>query len=577
MFISGIIGKNDFEYNLNNKKNYLYRKIKTEKFSGVSYVNKKFINDKIAIETDKYIVITDGVLLNSKELMNQYKSKNIHSLIATMYIKLGEDFMKEFRGSFSGIFYDKISDKFIIFTNHVGDKRIYYYNNNNNIVFSSHLDYILSYLKNNNLEYNYDREGILYLLTQGFMLDNYTLVKDIKKLLPGQYILVEKNNFKVKEYYSLNNEELLYETEDEIIENIDKLFKQAVKRQFEKDIEYGYNHLASLSGGLDSRMTNFVAKSLGYENILNYTFSQSNYIDDKISKEIASYLNNEYIFKNLDDAKFLRLLEDVIKLNSGTSIYYGIAHSKKMLDSLNVDNYGIVHTGQLGDVILGTFFSNSKRNSKADISKFAYSKRALNMLDIDKINYLKNEEIFNFYNRGFNGALSGNLAFQENLESFSPFYDVDFMDYCLKIPVKLRKDHYIYYKWVKNKYYDAANFYYEKRKGKITTPKVIINIRFGTIRIINKVLKILGFKGIFGNDTKNAMNPFDYWYKENNYFKEFVDKYYFDNIENINIDSDILKKIKEMFEFGITTEKLQVLTLLAFNNIYFIDKNRERL
>ncbi len=231
----------------------------------------------------------------------------------------------------------------------------------------------------------------------------------------------------------------------------------------------------------------------------------------------------------------------------------------------------------MGDVILGTFFSNSKRNSKADISKFAYSKRALNMLDIDKINYLKNEEIFNFYNRGFNGALSGNLAFQENLESFSPFYDVDFMDYCLKIPVKLRKDHYIYYKWVKNKYYDAANFYYEKRKGKITTPKVIINIRFGTIRIINKVLKILGFKGIFGNDTKNAMNPFDYWYKENNYFKEFVDKYYFDNIENINIDSDILKKIKEMFEFGITTEKLQVLTLLAFNNIYFIDKNRERL
>ncbi len=59
--------------------------------------------------------------------------------------------------------------------------------------------------------------------------------------------------------------------------------------EFDKDIEYGYKHLVSLSGGLDSRMTTYVANDLGYgDSIVNLTFSKTNYVDEQTAKDIAN-------------------------------------------------------------------------------------------------------------------------------------------------------------------------------------------------------------------------------------------------------------------------------------------------
>ena len=63
-----------------------------------------------------------------------------------------------------------------------------------------------------------------------------------------------------------------------------------MKRVFEKDLEYGYKHLVALSGGLDSRMTAWVGHNMGYTNMLNYTFSQTDYLDETVPKEITDTL-----------------------------------------------------------------------------------------------------------------------------------------------------------------------------------------------------------------------------------------------------------------------------------------------
>ena len=53
--------------------------------------------------------------------------------------------------------------------------------------------------------------------------------------------------------------------------------------------------MACLSGGLDSRMTVWVAHDLGYTHQLNMTFCQSNYLDFKIAQQIATDLRHDFM------------------------------------------------------------------------------------------------------------------------------------------------------------------------------------------------------------------------------------------------------------------------------------------
>ena len=67
----------------------------------------KFLNDKVFEENDSYFILTEGVILNSVELINKYNASSFFETIINMYKQNGYGFFSEFRGSFSGIFYDK--------------------------------------------------------------------------------------------------------------------------------------------------------------------------------------------------------------------------------------------------------------------------------------------------------------------------------------------------------------------------------------------------------------------------------------------------------------------------------------
>ena len=83
---------------------------------------------------------------------------------------------------------------------------------------------------------------------------------------------------------------------------IDKTFQRALKRELDKDKEYGYRSLIDISGGMDARTISFVAKALGYKEITNICYSQMNAYERKIAEKLVRELGNDYIFKALDNA-----------------------------------------------------------------------------------------------------------------------------------------------------------------------------------------------------------------------------------------------------------------------------------
>jgi len=399
---------------------------------------KKFLKDKLFYENENFIIVLDGVILNKSLILE--KNEKWEDAIIRLYRKGGETFFSKFRGSFSGSFFDKKENKWIIFTDHIGSKHLYYFLDGNEIYVSSEIRDLYSLFKDCSIEYNLDQQAAYMLLSYGYMLDNNTLCKEIKKLEPGNFIRVQNNKIEFEKYYRLPLAAKEDDrTTEELINGLDEKFQAAIKLQFEKDLEYGYEHLVALSGGLDSRMTCFVAHQMGYENQINSTFSQSNYLDETIPKKIASDLKHEWIFKALDNGVFLKDLDEINETSGGNVLYYTLAHANSFIKFLNFHKLGIVHSGQLGDIVIGSFIKNS---DNLDLGVKAYSKRFLNHVKMKDtlVRDVEEKENLLIYRRCFNGANSGLLVYQNHTETMSPFYDIDFWEYCLSIQSSREKN-----------------------------------------------------------------------------------------------------------------------------------------
>lgn len=532
--------------------------------------NSKFYKDTCRFEDENYLLLLDGVVLNKSDLLNE-KLESWETTLIALYEQKGVDFYKVLRGSFSGFLYDKTQEIWIIFQDHIGSKTIYYSEVVTGVyMFSNQITELYKQRKILGLKEELDINAAYMLLSYGYMLEDYTLSKAIKRIQPGTYVKIEKTVRSHHIYYRINNESNVNLSEEQAIEQIDVLFRKAIKRQFDKDLEYGYKHFVALSGGLDSRMTSWVANKMGYKNQLNFTFSQSSYLDETLPKAISQDLKHEWLFKALDNGIFLYNPDEITKITGGNVLYHGLAHGLSLYKYVNFNKLGLSHSGQLGDVVFGSF--NKTLEHQVDYKPYtgAYSSKLLARVNFDDglVHKYDNAELFSMYQRGFNGANQGLLPIQQFTETVSPFYDVDVLDFAMSIPLKYRSKQRIYKKWILKKYPEAANYIWEKTGEKISAPSIYIKNKEVTIhKLMTKLLLKSGLKKA-GYNSKNNMNPIEYWMANNKELKLYLDNFfsnYIDLVEDVQLKSDCVSHYK----YGNGIEKLQVISLLSALKLFF--------
>ena len=529
---------------------------------------KKFENDKTLYDNEDYVVLIDGVILNLVSLKKEYNVNCIEKLTIILYEKFGEKFFHCFRGNFCGFFRDKRKNIDLIYTNHTGDKTIFYYQNQKDIIFASEIKHIIKFMEEKNIEYSLDERGIYCILTYAYMYDDLTNIREIKRLLPGTYLKIENEHVENLSYYELSNKEVeTNETEEKIIDNIEEKFYQAVKLQLDKNEEYGYDDIAPLSAGLDSRMTNYMIRKITNKTVYNITYSQTNQLDEKIPAQIASELKNHWLFKNLDNGLALYYIDESLDFSDGIIYYSWPSQLYDYMKLLNTNNVGIVHTGVIGDAVLGTFFKGNKKTY--DIGDGAYSKKLINkLIQIIDIKDYSNHEIGMFYNRAFNGAVLGySMTFQYYTEAMSPFMNVEFMNYCLSLPLKYRKNHNIYYKWV-SKYHSNATKY--SHNGKKIPKNDAMKITFrGKKYVLSTIPSLINNKIKSKIHKDSNMNPVQFWYDNNSVLKNKMDTYFNENIVLMNKYKELQVDMKELYKIGTAMEKTQVISVLSFMKKYF--------
>jgi len=535
---------------------------------GRSVIN-KLSQDRFFKSKDGITICFEGVNLNDK-----LKSfEDFHS----EYQKDSVKFIKNLKGSFSGIILDENIHKVFIFNDHLSTQNIFYfYDKNLGFVFSSELKAISKLFLKNKVPFSLNRDAVYMMALYGFLLDDNTYIKELKKLDYSSIIVYdyESNIFERHKYFEYSSKKIDVPI-DEAIQNINYLFQESVNTRWAKDLEYGDRHISFLSGGMDAKTNVLVAKSLGFENIRTITFGQSNSTDVAYAQKIALKENFDYFQRFLDFPNYLteNIMKNYIEPVDGLMMFHSSAHASSTIRSLDLSLYSTIHTGQLGDSLFGSF---TKPNFNFEVNKGAigYTGKVVDTTMLNKIqmlpDFLKkyqdlNYDLFNIEQRQINATLFGDKALNSIVDSVSPFMDLDLVNYCLSLPDKYKKNQILYFAWLNRYHRNILNYPWEKIQLK---PNNKFKIVYG--RYYKKYFN--GAKKYF-HLNYDSMNPYAIWIKKYPFILEALNQTLNEEIDSHYIDTELKKDLiqiynQDIFEFR---NKFAVITALLALKLHFQD------
>jgi asparagine synthase (glutamine-hydrolysing) len=194
----------------------------------------------------------NGEIYNFRELRSalegrghRFATRSDTEVILHHYIEHGPRGAVDWKGIFGAAIYDSREERLFLARDHFGIKPLYYYDDGRTVYFGSELKSILE-ASSVPRELNHDALSLFLMLR--YLPSPHTLLKGIRKLAPGHFLMADARGVREELYFTdvpEINESL---REEEILEQHLELLGQAVKRQMVADVPVGL----MLSGGVDS-------------------------------------------------------------------------------------------------------------------------------------------------------------------------------------------------------------------------------------------------------------------------------------------------------------------------------------
>lgn len=440
-------------------------------------------NQPMQTTDGRFIITYNGEVYNFKELRvqlealgYQFHSQTDTEVVLNAYVEWGNKSLTKFNGMFAFAIWDKKEKKLFVARDRYGIKPLYYCLTDKYFVFASEIKAIIA---SGLYQSQLDKEGLVeYLTFQNFFTDK-TLFKDIKMLMPGHYGYVKDGKFEKQQYWDFNFFDSLKISEQEAIEETDRLFKQAVQRQLISDVPVN----AYLSGGIDSGAITMIASQfMSHMQTFTIGFDLSSAsglelsFDERAKAEHISYLakteHYEMVLKAGDMErcmdKYVWHLEEprvgqsypnyyATKLASkfGKVVLSGVGGDElfggypwryfysdnaikfdDFIDSYYLKWQRLIPNSQLKE-LLEPIFNDVKHVWTRDIFAEVFQSTRKDKLDkVESVNYSFYLEAKTF----LHGLLvvEDKLSMAHGLETRVPFLDNDLVDFSMKLPIKMK-------------------------------------------------------------------------------------------------------------------------------------------
>jgi asparagine synthase (glutamine-hydrolysing) len=224
----------------------------------------------MATAQNQYVITYNGEVYNFQELRmelealgHQFRSLSDTEVVLYAYKEWGAKCLDKLNGHFAFAIWDKAKQELFLARDRYGTKPLYYTFAGPYFIFASEQKAILTHPA---VKREIDLEALLEYFTFQNLFTDKTLLKDIKLFPAGSWATIPLSFqhsalifHRYWTWYFCEPERPL--TESEYIEELDRLFRQAVNRQLVSDVDVG----AYLSGGMDSgSITAIAAKQLPY-------------------------------------------------------------------------------------------------------------------------------------------------------------------------------------------------------------------------------------------------------------------------------------------------------------------------
>lgn len=364
--------------------------------------------------------------------------------------------LKKINGLFSIVIDYKEKEEVILVVDRLRNLPLFYSQVENSLLISNNLNNIKDELNN----FSVDEEAFLEIsITEKFVTNNKTLIKEIKQVNAGQYIVF--NNINCEFQY------IDYFTHGEIVESdnsAETIFSKAF-RNSAKNLSLtldGRTAVIPLTGGVDSREVLFMLSSINYSNVICYTCGKMNSKEVKIAEKVAKSFGYKWIGIEYTKEKWQKLSSEKIldEYRVFSSNYSSLPHMLEIVGVEELKRSGklpedsVFIPGHAGAIIGGRI--PNEFHEKRDIDLDMFNKimiREFYMDNPEGYNYfdtttLKTQDDFlNFFHEfemkeRQSKFICNSIRLYEffGYEWVLPLCDINFLESMKKIPLKYKKE-----------------------------------------------------------------------------------------------------------------------------------------
>ncbi len=218
-----------------------------------------------------------------------FKSNSDTEVILHSYEEWGEDFLPRLSGMFAFAVWDDKRKSLFIARDRIGKKPLFYYWDGKIFAFASELQALISL----GVPKSIDLSAIHQYLAYQYIPAPKTAFKNISKLPPAHYLILENGDIRVQRYWDIDfSKKIKVTNEEQLSADVYDGLRESVRQRLISDVPFG----AFLSGGIDSSIVVALMSQAMQEPVKTFSigFEEEAYNELPYARQIAKLFKTDH-------------------------------------------------------------------------------------------------------------------------------------------------------------------------------------------------------------------------------------------------------------------------------------------